>query len=89
MWKLIKEALSVYILSARYQTLEKVCYGATAYAVEVALKDKLTNEQRDEVEITYAQKCLPGLSREDALIYLDAMHARLVGVGANPGGKVA
>lgn len=89
MLKLIREALSVYILSTRYQTLEKVCYGATAFSVERAVKDKLSEEQRISVAVSYLQHFLPGVSHKEAVDHLDAMHARLVGVGANPAGKVA
>jgi len=89
MLKLIREALSVYILSTRYQTVEKVCYGAVAYSVEKAVKNGLDNDQRMREAVDYVQRFLPGMPKEDVLDHLDAMQARLVGVGANPQGKVA
>lgn len=89
MFKLLKEALKVFIWAMKYQTLEKICYGATAYGVEQAIKFKWNESQRMQCSLDYAKKFLVDMPEEDIKEHLDAMNARLVGVGANPNGKVA
>lgn len=89
MFGLLKELLRAMVLHYRYITLEKCCYGATAYSVEVSLQQGLTEEQRLALAVQYLQKVLPGISHDDAMAHLFAMQARVIGAGVNPGAKVA
>lgn len=89
MLKLLKEALSCYIVATRYVTIEKVCYGAVAFACEQQAKNGFSDDVRTEQAISYVRRFFPDMKREEVLDHLDAMQARLVGVGAHPKGKIA
>ena len=86
MYSLLKEFLSILVLKHRQETLRQCCYDALAYAVEKAGQSNRIYKKEDA--IVYLQKCLPGISDDDASMYIDSLSAKIVGVGAKPEEKV-
>ena len=86
MIKLLKEALSVWILRNRIETIDKCLYAAVAYSNEQKIKGNA--KSGEDLVFEYLQLVLPGISREDAMKHADAMKSRLLFVGANPQTKL-
>ncbi len=83
MLALLKEALSVWIIRTRIDTLNQACYAAAGYAQERRLKKGgMSDAEFDQCMIEYLQLVLPGI--KDADKHIDAVKARLLGVGADP-----
>jgi hypothetical protein len=88
MFKLFREFLSVLILKMRQELVRQACYDAVAYSVEQQLKSSCDEDVRMELALKYLSKVLPGIDRNEAIMYLESLQSKLVGVGANPSQKV-
>jgi len=87
MFALIREALSLYIIKTRIDTLNQACYGAVSYADEQRLKNpSMTPEEVDAAIVRYLQEVLPGIKNAD--IHLDRIRSSMIGAGADPEKKL-
>ena len=89
MFKLLREYLSIMILKERHETMRQATYDAIAWAVERSLRDGITSdEERLSLTLQFLSQALPGIDHTTAIMYIEAIQAKLLGVGADPRNKV-